>query len=123
MSQDGNAETSSSKRAYRKGKPLSATERQQAAVARKRSTHKSDKHNQLPDCALLRTERATFTALRSSLSLVTGALKANTVPGAGVLSLLCRNGGMMGIAGGQGTRHRAGILCGRAENVMVRAMA
>ncbi|WP_222423292.1 hypothetical protein, partial [Yersinia aldovae] len=25
----------------------------------------SDKHSQLPDCALLRTERATFTALRS----------------------------------------------------------
>ncbi|TDB45420.1 hypothetical protein C5467_21865 [Photorhabdus khanii subsp. guanajuatensis] len=31
-------------------------------------TSLSDKHSQLPDCALLRTERATFTALRSSLS-------------------------------------------------------
>lgn len=42
MTQAGNAVTSSSKtkRAYRKGNPMSATERQLAAVARKRETHK-----------------------------------------------------------------------------------
>ncbi|MBD8128858.1 replication regulatory protein RepA [Pantoea agglomerans] len=45
MPQSGNADTSSAKekRQYRKGNPLSATERQQAAVARKRSTHKEIK--------------------------------------------------------------------------------
>lgn len=45
MSLVRNAETSSSrvKRPYRKGNPLSPTERQQAAVARKRSTHKEVK--------------------------------------------------------------------------------
>ncbi|ECR9083691.1 replication regulatory protein RepA [Enterobacter cloacae] len=40
MSQVGNAVTSSSKRAYRKGNPLSLAERQQTSLARKRSTHK-----------------------------------------------------------------------------------
>ncbi|AXC88658.1 replication regulatory protein RepA [Salmonella enterica] len=42
MSQPGNAVTSSSKekRTYRKGNPMSATERQLAAIARKRETHK-----------------------------------------------------------------------------------
>ncbi|MCK2182138.1 replication regulatory protein RepA [Hafnia paralvei] len=42
MSQTENAATSSSKtkRPYRKGNPMSATERQLAAVARKRETHK-----------------------------------------------------------------------------------
>ncbi|EOS92867.1 replication regulatory protein RepA [Erwinia tracheiphila] len=42
MSQATNAATSSSKekRAYRKGNPMSATERQLAAIARKRETHK-----------------------------------------------------------------------------------
>lgn len=42
MSQIENAVTSSSKkkRAYRKGNPMSATERQLAAIARKRETHK-----------------------------------------------------------------------------------
>ncbi|EEJ3349566.1 replication regulatory protein RepA [Salmonella enterica] len=45
MSQPGNAVTSSSKekRAYRKGHPLSASERQQSFVARKRETHKEIK--------------------------------------------------------------------------------
>ncbi len=45
MSQAGNAVTSSSKerRSYRKGKPLSASERQLAAIARKRETHKEVK--------------------------------------------------------------------------------
>ncbi|CAI1174350.1 replication regulatory protein RepA [Serratia entomophila] len=45
MSQVVNAVTSSSKtqRAYRKGSPMSDSERQQAAVARKRSTHKEVK--------------------------------------------------------------------------------
>lgn len=42
MSRVVRADTSSSKpkRAYRKGNPLTATERQLAAVARKRETHK-----------------------------------------------------------------------------------
>lgn len=40
MSQVENAVTSSSKRAYRKGNPLSASERQQQALARKKATHK-----------------------------------------------------------------------------------
>ena len=40
MSQVVNAVTSSSKRPYRKGKPLSAAERQQKAVVRKKTTHK-----------------------------------------------------------------------------------
>ena len=42
MSQTVNAVTSSSKtkRSYRKGNPMSATERQLAAIARKRETHK-----------------------------------------------------------------------------------
>lgn len=42
MSQPGNAVTSSSKekRTYRKGNPMSATERQLATIARKRETHK-----------------------------------------------------------------------------------
>jgi hypothetical protein len=45
MSQVENSVTSSSKtkRQYRKGNPLSATERQQATIARKRSTHKEVK--------------------------------------------------------------------------------
>ncbi|CAD6024522.1 replication regulatory protein RepA [Escherichia coli] len=42
MSQIDNAVTSSSKvkRQYRKGNPLSASERQQQALARKKATHK-----------------------------------------------------------------------------------
>ena len=40
MSQVVNAVTSSSKRPYRKGNPLSAAQRQQKAVARKKATHK-----------------------------------------------------------------------------------
>ncbi|HGA5581300.1 TPA: replication regulatory protein RepA [Salmonella enterica subsp. enterica serovar Potsdam] len=41
MSQPGNAVSSSKeKRTYRKGNPMSATERQLAAIARKRETHK-----------------------------------------------------------------------------------
>lgn len=45
MSQAENAVTSSSKtkRQYRKGNPLSASERKQAAIARKRYTHKEVK--------------------------------------------------------------------------------
>lgn len=45
MSQSRSAVTSSSKekRAYRKGYPLSASERQQSFVARKRETHKEIK--------------------------------------------------------------------------------
>ncbi|MBD8109001.1 MULTISPECIES: replication regulatory protein RepA [Erwiniaceae] len=45
MSQAANAVTSStnSKRSYRKGKPMSASERQLAAIARKRETHKEVK--------------------------------------------------------------------------------
>ena len=40
MSQTVNAETSSNKRIYRKGNPLTLAERQQASIARKRATHK-----------------------------------------------------------------------------------
>ncbi|EPR0422773.1 replication regulatory protein RepA [Enterobacter hormaechei] len=43
MSQTGNAVTSSTKRPYRKGKPMSASERQLASIARKRETHKEVK--------------------------------------------------------------------------------
>ena len=40
MSQIDNAVTSSSKRAYRKGTPLSVSERKMRSVSRKRETHK-----------------------------------------------------------------------------------
>lgn len=40
MSQTGNVETSSPKRAYRKGTPLSPSERKMHSVSRKRETHK-----------------------------------------------------------------------------------
>lgn len=40
MSQVVNGVTSSSQRPYRKGNPVSAAERQQKAVARKKATHK-----------------------------------------------------------------------------------
>ncbi|WP_315969632.1 RepB family protein, partial [Klebsiella pneumoniae] len=45
MSQNDNAVTSASKnkRAYRKGSPMSDSEKQMAAVARKRVTHKEIK--------------------------------------------------------------------------------
>lgn len=45
MSQSTNAVTSSSKtkRPYRKGNPLSNTEKQRASIARKRATHKEVK--------------------------------------------------------------------------------
>ncbi|CAB5571362.1 replication regulatory protein RepA [Escherichia coli] len=43
MSQAENAVTSSSKRTYRKGNPMTASEKQLAAVARKRITHKEVK--------------------------------------------------------------------------------
>ncbi|MBF4180366.1 replication regulatory protein RepA [Lelliottia nimipressuralis] len=45
MSQAANVETSSAKpkRSYRKGQPLTASERQLASVARKRETHKEIK--------------------------------------------------------------------------------
>ncbi|MBU9828780.1 MULTISPECIES: replication regulatory protein RepA [Rahnella] len=45
MPEADNVKTSSSdsKRAYRKGKPMSASQRQLAAIARKRETHKEVK--------------------------------------------------------------------------------
>ncbi|WP_202987546.1 replication regulatory protein RepA [Mixta mediterraneensis] len=43
MSQVANAATSSSKRPYRKGNPLSDADKQRASVARKRATHKEVK--------------------------------------------------------------------------------
>ncbi|EIG9090089.1 replication regulatory protein RepA (plasmid) [Serratia marcescens] len=43
MSQAVNAVTSSSKRPYRKGHPLSDADKQRASVARKRATHKEVK--------------------------------------------------------------------------------
>ena len=41
MSRADNAESSTSKRLYRKGNPLSAAEKQRHFAARKRDTHKS----------------------------------------------------------------------------------
>jgi hypothetical protein len=57
MSQIENAVTSSSKekRSYRKGNPMTASEKQLAAVARKRVTHKEVKvfiRNPLKDCMI-----------------------------------------------------------------------
>lgn len=43
MSQIDNAATTSSKRPYRKGNPLSDAEKQRTSVARKRATHKEVK--------------------------------------------------------------------------------
>jgi regulator of PEP synthase PpsR (kinase-PPPase family) len=43
MSQTENAVTSSSKRPYRKGHPLSDADKQRVSVARKRATHKEVK--------------------------------------------------------------------------------
>lgn len=40
MAQITNSETSSSKRAYRKGNPLTVAERKQISLARKKTTHK-----------------------------------------------------------------------------------
>ncbi|MCR8998671.1 replication regulatory protein RepA [Rahnella perminowiae] len=62
MSQSVNAATSSTgtKRSYRKGNPLSASEKQQAAVARKRLTHKEVKifvRNPIKDKLLAECER------------------------------------------------------------------
>ncbi|KZR34918.1 replication regulatory protein RepA [Enterobacter genomosp. S] len=41
MSQTGNAGTSSSKRVYRKGNPLTGAEKQRISVSRKKETHKA----------------------------------------------------------------------------------
>lgn len=41
MSQAGNAGTSSSKRVYRKGNPLTGAEKQRISVSRKKETHKA----------------------------------------------------------------------------------
>ena len=62
MSQSVNAVTSSSgsKRPYRKGNPLSASEKQQAAVARKKLTHKELKifvRNPIKDRLLIECEK------------------------------------------------------------------
>ncbi len=62
MSQSANAVTSSStsKRTYRKGHPLSASEKQQAAVARKKLTHKELKvfvRNPIKDRLLIECEK------------------------------------------------------------------
>lgn len=62
MSQSVNAVTSSngSKRPYRKGNPLSDSEKQQAAVARKRLTHKEVKifvRNPIKDRLLAECEK------------------------------------------------------------------
>ena len=62
MSQSVNAVTSSaeSKRPYRKGNPLSAAEKQQAAVARKKLTHKELKifvHSPIKDRLMAECEK------------------------------------------------------------------
>ena len=66
MSQTENAVTSSSgtKRAYRKGNPLTLAERQQASLARKRLTHKEIKvfvKNPLKDLMVEYCEREGIT--------------------------------------------------------------
>lgn len=66
MSQSVNAITSSTgaKRPYRKGNPLSASEKQQAAVARKKLTHKEVKifvRNSIKDKLLAECERQGMT--------------------------------------------------------------
>ncbi len=66
MSQINNAVTSSSKekRAYRKGSPMSDSEKQMAAVARKRVTHKEIKvfvRNPLKDILIELCNRAGLT--------------------------------------------------------------
>jgi len=62
MSRSDNEVTSSpgSKRTYRKGNPLSASEKQQAAVARKKLTHKEIKifvRNPIKDRLLIECEK------------------------------------------------------------------
>jgi len=66
MSQTVNAVTSSTgaKRPYRKGKPLSAAEKQQAAVARKKLTHTELKvfvRNPIKDRLLVECEKEGLT--------------------------------------------------------------
>jgi len=75
MSQAENAEVSSlnSKRAYRKGKPMSASERQLAAIARKRETHKEVKvfiKNPLKDLMVEICEKEGLTQAQFIESLV-----------------------------------------------------
>ncbi|HII3386265.1 MAG: replication regulatory protein RepA [Enterobacteriaceae bacterium] len=66
MSQPLNAATSSTKtkRPYRKGSPMSASEKQQAAVARKKLTHKELKiylRNAIKDRLVVECEKAGLT--------------------------------------------------------------
>lgn len=66
MSQSANAVTSSAgvKRPYRKGNPLSDAEKQQAAVARKKLTHKELKvfvRNPIKDRLLVECEKEGIT--------------------------------------------------------------
>lgn len=66
MSQSANAVTSSTrpKRSYRRGNPLSASEKQQAAVARKKLTHKEVKifvRNPIKDRLLVECDKEGMT--------------------------------------------------------------
>ncbi|EOI7436098.1 replication regulatory protein RepA [Yersinia enterocolitica] len=80
MSQTENAATSSSKpkRPYRKGNPMSASEKQLAAVARKRLTHKEVKvfiRNPLKDKMVALCEREGLTQAQFIEALIENELK------------------------------------------------
>ncbi|EPW5280573.1 replication regulatory protein RepA [Yersinia enterocolitica] len=80
MSQGVNTETSSSKpkRPYRKGNPMSASEKQLAAVARKRLTHKEVKvfiRNPLKDKMVVLCEREGLTQAQFIEALIEKELK------------------------------------------------
>lgn len=81
MAQAENAVTSSSNstRSYRKGSPMSASEKQMAAVARKRVTHKEIKvfvRNPLKDCMVELCEREGITQAQFVEKLLENELKA-----------------------------------------------
>ena len=81
MSQIDNAVTSSSKdkRVYRKGSPMSASEKQMAAVARKRVTHKEIKvfvRNPLKDILIDLCSRDGITQAQLVVKLLEKEFKA-----------------------------------------------
>ncbi|WP_210454563.1 replication regulatory protein RepA [Pantoea ananatis] len=77
MPQTPTTESSLTKRLYRKGNPLSASEKQQAAVARKRMTHKELKvfvRNPLKDRLLAVCEKEGITQAEFIERLLSDAL-------------------------------------------------
>lgn len=82
MSQSANAVTSSagSKRPYRRGNPLSASEKQQAAVARKKLTHKEVKifvRNPIKDRLLVECDKQGMTQAEYIERLLEQAFEAS----------------------------------------------